>query len=99
MKVNIEFHDNTAFTADEIVKQAKRVHGANANVKVSPDSTTPHDLILFALQQMITTTQIGYYYNEGSLYPQKLKELRASTMYKLEELLNEVIMDNETKVE
>lgn len=99
MKVQIEFHDTTAFTADEIVKQAKRLHGANASVKVFADSTTPHDLILFALQQMITTTQIGYYYNEGAMYPQKLKELRAATLYKLEELLNEVIMDNESKVE
>lgn len=99
MKVQIEFHDSTAFTADEIVKHAKRVHGANASVKVSPDSSTPHDLILFALQQIITTTQLGYYYNEGALYPQKLKELRASTLYKLEELLNEVIMENESKVE
>lgn len=99
MKVNIEFYDNTAFTADEIVKQAKRLHGANASVKVSPDSTTPHDLILFALQQMITSTQLGYYYNEGALYPQKIKELRASTLYKLEELLNEVIMENESKAE
>lgn len=99
MKIQIEFYDNTTFTADEVVKQMKKLHGNNAIVKVAPDSSMPHDLILFALQQMITTTQLGLLFNEGSLYPQKLKELRASTMYKLEELLNEVIMDNETKVE
>jgi hypothetical protein len=75
------------------------MHGDKAVVRVHPDSTTPHDLILFALEQMITTTQLESYFNDGALYQKNLAILRANTLHKLEELLNEVIMNNESKVE
>jgi hypothetical protein len=98
MKVQIEYFDNETLVSDEVVKNLKRIHGNNAVIKVGPDSSTPHDMISFALQQMTASTQLGYFYNDGALYQKKLKELRAETLFKVEELLNEVLMDTETNI-
>lgn len=97
-KIIIEYFDTEALTVEEIVKNAKRVHGSTSTIKVLPDSMLPHDLIQFALWQMTAAEQTGIFFNEGALYPQKLKELRASIIYKLEELLDDVLLENEEKI-
>lgn len=98
MKVLIEYHDNDALTIEEIVKNNKRTHGNSAVTKVLPESTLPHDLIQFALWQMTAAEQTALFFNEGALYSKKLKELRASILYKMEEILDDVLLENEEKI-
>ena len=98
MKVVIEYHDSDALTIEEIVKNNKRIHGNTANIKVLPDSYLPHDLIQFALYQMTAAEQVALFFNEDALYPKKLKEFRASILYKLEEILDDVLLENEEKI-
>jgi len=98
MKVKITYHDNESFTMSEIQAMAKRNYGNNVNVEVLPESSMPHDMLYFALQQMITHEQLSLLYTSGALYAKDLKELRSEIIYKVEEILSEVIMDNEQKV-
>ena len=98
MKVTVEYFDDTTLISDEVVKDLKRKHGNNAVIRVGPDSNTPHDMISFALQQMTASAQLGFFYDDGALYATKLKQLRAETLFKVEELLNEVLMDTETSI-
>lgn len=98
MKINIEYHDPSALTIEEIVKNAKRTYGPTCNVKVSPESYLPHDLIAHALWQMTGAEQTAIFFNEGVLYPKKLKELRASVLYKMEEILDDVLIENEKRL-
>lgn len=98
MKVIVEYHDNEALTVEEIVKNAKRTHSSTAIVKVMPESMLPHDLIMHALWQMSAVEQTALFFNEGVLYPKKLKELRATILYKVEELLDDVLIENEKKL-
>lgn len=58
----------------------------------------PHDLIQFALWQMSAASQTSLFFNEKELYPKKLRELRAEILYKLEELLDDTLMENEGKL-
>lgn len=97
-RVLVEYHDSDALTVEEIIKNAKRAHSSTATVKVMPESMLPHDLIMFALWQMSAAEQTAIFFNEKELYPKKLKELRASTLYKLEELLDDVLIENEKKL-
>lgn len=97
-KIIIEYHNSDALTVEELIKNAKRTHGTAASVKVLPDSMLPHDLIQFALWQITAAEQTAIFFNEGALYPKKLKELRANTLYKLEELLDDVLLENEGKI-
>ena len=98
MKTIITYHDPNALTIEEIVKNAKRLHGKTAEVQVLPESSLPHDLIQFALWQMSAAEQTSLFFSEGALYAKKLKELRASILYKLEELLDDVLLENEEKI-
>lgn len=98
MKVKIEFHDNTSFTVEEVVKVAETKYGKSAKVTVLPDSHAPHDLILFALQQIITNRQLQLYFDKKYVYQKEIAALRGETLVKLGELLDTVIMDNEAKV-
>lgn len=98
MKVLVEYHDNNTLTIEEIIKNNKRLHGVEANVKVLPESMLPHDLIQFALWQMTAREQTTLFFDEDALYPKKLKEFRASVLYKLEELLDDVLLENEEKI-
>jgi hypothetical protein len=98
MKVNIEYHDTEAYTVEEIVKNAQTNYGKSVSVVVSPDSPAPHDLIHFALQQIITHSQLSLLFDKKFSYEKDIKFLRAETLLKLEELLDNVIIENESKV-
>jgi len=98
MKVVIEYHETNALTIEEVVKNARRVYGKTAEVRVLPESNLPHDLIQFALWQMTANEQTCLFFNEAELYAKKLKELRAYTLYKLEELLDDTLLENEEKI-
>jgi hypothetical protein len=98
MKVQIQYHDDTSFTVEEIVKQAQHNYGKQVRVEVSADSLAPHDLIAFAIQQIVTYRQLSLLYDNKDTYQSDIKILRAETLRKLQEILDMVIIDNESKV-
>jgi hypothetical protein len=53
--------------------------------------------VYFALQQIVTGKQLNMLFDEGALYPKKLKEFRSEILGRLTVELDEVIQDNEYK--
>jgi hypothetical protein len=98
MQVTITYTDTASFTKEEVVRNAVHNYGKAVDVKVMPESSNAHDLIYFGLQQMITHEQLSLIYDSCGSYQRDLKKLRAETLYKLEEILDTVIVDNEAKV-
>jgi len=98
MKVTITYHDNESFTVEEVVRQATHNYGKSVTVGVMPESTNPYDLIYFGLQQLLTHEQLSLIYDKGGTYQQDIKKLRASVLYKVEEIIDQVIIDTESKV-
>lgn len=98
MQVTITYTDNKSFTKEEIVRNAMHLHGKTADVKVMPESSNAHDLIYFGIQQMITHEQLSLIYDSNGTYQKDLQKLRAEVLYKLQEIVDTVIVDNETKV-
>lgn len=99
MKVTITYHDTESFTVEEVVKQAEHNYGKSVRVEITPESTQAHDLIYFGLQQIITHQQLGLLFDDKFGYQASIQKLRNETLYKLEEILDQVIIDNESKVE
>lgn len=98
MQVTIQYNDEYSLTVEEVVRQAVHNYGKNVEVQTMPDSTKPHDLIYFGLQCIITHSQLGMLYNDKQDYHTNIQKLRKETLYKIEEILNQVIIDNEAKV-
>ena len=98
MQITIRYHDDTALTIEEVVKQATNAYGKAARVDVVPDSNKPHDMIYFAVQCMITHQQLGLLYDDKLGYQESIQKIRNETLYKLEEILSQVIIDNESRV-
>ena len=98
MKVTITYHDNESFTMEEVVKQAMHNYWKAAQVEITPESTMAYDHIYFGLQQLITHEQLSLLYDSGVTYQQDLKKLREQVMYKVTEIVDQVIIDNEAKV-
>lgn len=99
MKVTLSYHDNESLTVEEVVRQAVHNYGKAVKVEVMPESTIAYDLIYFGLQQLITHQQLSLMYDKGSAYQTDLKKLRSEVLYKVEELINQVIIDNEARVD
>jgi hypothetical protein len=83
---------------EEVVKQAVHNYGKAAQVEIKPESTMAYDHIYFGLQQLITHEQLSLLYDSGATYQQDLKKLREQVMYKVTEIVDQVIIDNEAKV-
>jgi len=98
MKLIAKFHDLDSFTSEEAVRRAKDSLGEFAEVKAYPSTPDPWDNIYFAIQELITADQLDLIFDEGALYPEKLKVLRGTILSRLEDELDEVIRDNEKKV-
>ena len=98
MKVQITYTDNESFTIEEVVKQATHNYGKMARVEVMPESTMAYDYIYFGLQQLITHEQLSMLFDKGTSYQQDLKKLREQVLYKVTEILDQLIVDNEDKV-
>lgn len=98
MQVTITYTDNKSFTKEEIVRNAMHLHGKTADVKVMPESSNAHDLIYFGIQQMLTHEQLSLIYDSNGTYQKDLQKLRAEVLYKLQEIVDTVIVDNEAKV-
>lgn len=97
MKVAIKYHDDTSFTVEEVVRLAQHNYGKSVQVEIQADSPAPHDQIYFALQQVITHRQLSLLYDDKYKYQTDIKLLRAEILTKLEEILDTVIIDNESK--
>lgn len=98
MKVTVEYFDQESFLLEEVIKQARNNYGKNAKVTIEPDSTQPIDYLYFALQRLITGDHIQILYDSGPTYQQDLKKLRSEILYKVGEVLDEVIMDTEARL-
>jgi hypothetical protein len=98
MKVEITYHDNQSFTVEEVVKQAVDNYGRMVQVNIMPESTMAYDHIYFGLQQLITHEQLSILFDKGTSYQTDLKKLREQVLYKVTEIIDQVIIDNESKV-
>ena len=96
MKVTITYHDTESFTVEEVVKQATHNYGKMAKVEVMPESTMAYDYIYFGLQQLVTHEQLSLLFDKGSSYQQDIKRLRDHVLFKVTEILDQVIIDNES---
>ena len=99
MKVTITYHDNDSFTMEEVVKQAVKNYGRTAQIDVMPESTMAYDHIYFGLQQLITHEQLSMLFDRDSSYQNDIKRLREQVLYNVTEIIDQVIIDNEAKVE
>ena len=98
MQVTIKFHDTESLTVEEIVRAAVHNYGKTVDVEILPDSTKAHDMIYFGLQQILTHEQLGIFYDDKHSYHSELQKLRNKTLIKLQEILDQVIVDTESKV-
>ena len=98
MQVTIKYNDDHAFTVEEVVALAHTNYGKMAKVEVQSDSPAPHDLLYFALQQMVTYRQLALLYDDKYKYQSDIKHLRSEILVKLGEILDSVIIDNESRV-
>ena len=96
MKVTLTYHDNDSFTMEEVVKQAVHNYGKAVQIEIMPESTMAYDHIYFGLQQLITHEQLSLLYDKDTAY--HIKKLRESVLYKVTEIIDQVIIDNESKV-
>ena len=98
MKVSITYHDNESFTIEEVVKQAVHNYGKTAIVEVMPESTLAYDHIYFGLQQLVTHEQLSLLFERNANYQKDIRKLREEVFYKVTEIIDQVIIDNESKV-
>ena len=98
MQVTINYYDNEALTIEEVVRQAEHNYGKAAKVEVKSESSKPHDLIYFGLQQIITHRQLSLLYDDKFGYQKSVQDLRNETLVKIGEILDQVIIDNESRV-
>ena len=98
MEVTIKYNDDHSLTVEEIVRQASHNYGKAVEVTVMPDSNKAHDLIYFGLQNIMTHKQLSAFYDDKHGYSKAVQALRAETLYKVQEIIDQVIIDNEAKV-
>lgn len=98
MEVTLKYHDNSSFLVEEVTRQAKQNYGEGVSVVVAPESDSPLDQIYFGIQRYITGKHLTLLFDSGSTYQQDVAKLRSETLYKLGEILDEVIIDNEHKI-
>lgn len=98
MKVNVTYFDNDALSIEEIVRHAEATYGKTARVDVAPESTLAYDHIYFGAWQLLTHRQISAFFAKGDSYPMELQKLREEVLSKIAEIVDQVIIDNESKV-
>ena len=98
MKVTITYHDTESLTVEEVVRQATHNYGKLAQVEVMPDSTMAYDHIHFGLQQLINHEQFSMLFDRDSNYQADVSKLRKEVLYKVSEIVDQIIIENESKV-
>ena len=96
--MEITYHDNESLTVEEVVKQAVHNYGKQVQVNIMPESTIAYDLIYFGLQQLVTHEQLSMLFDRGTSYQKDMKKFREEILYKVTEIIDQVIVDNESKV-
>lgn len=97
--VTIQYQDDTSLTVEEIVNQAVSNYGNRAVVEITASSQLPHDQIYWALQQIVTKEQISAMFDKVGSYQVSLHIIKQKTLKDIVEILDQVILDNEAKVE
>lgn len=99
MKVNIKYTDNYSLTPEEIIENNKSMFGQDAEVIIEPNDENPESFIYYGIQQLITEKQVHLFYDEGEyLYDEKINSLRLEILQRVEDILNRVIIDNESRI-
>jgi len=98
MKVSIAYHDTDSLTVEEIVRRAESNYGKSIVVEITPESTLAYDHIYFGLQQLLTHEQISIFFDKGANYQLEIGNLRARVLSKVQEIVDQVIVDNEARV-
>lgn len=98
MKVQITFYDDESLSVEEAVRQAIDNYGPKAKVEVNPDSSMAYDHIYFGVQQLMTHEQLSLLFSKEGDYHAQLEKLRDRVLEKIKEILDQVIIDNESKV-
>lgn len=98
MQVQIKYHDHTALTVEEVVRQAQSNYGKDVEVKCMPDSTMAYDYLYFGVYQLITHEQVGLAYDKGRDYQTEIQTLRKKLLQKVAEIVDQVIIDNEARI-
>lgn len=99
MKVNISYVDTTSLSPEEIKAQSKALYGQSASVKVQPDSDDVYSVLYFAIQEHITIRQVQSYIDDGLLYKEKIEKLRSEVLDLTLEAFEQVVCENEEKLE
>lgn len=98
MQVTLRYNDSQSLTVEEVVRQAQHNYGNAVKIEISPDSIMAYDHIYLGLQMLLTHEQLSLLYDKGSNYQKELSTLRADVLYKVTEIIDQVIVDNESKV-
>ena len=88
-----------SLTPDEVVRQAHEAFGNHINVECRPDSTQPYDYLSFGFSQLLTHEQLSIYFNKSADYNTEVAALRAKVIAKAIEIIDQVIVENESKVQ
>lgn len=96
--VKLTYHDNESITLEEIVAQAVKNYGQQVQVEITPESNLAYDYIYFGLQQLVTHQQVSILFDRDKIYNTEIKKLRDNILFKITEILDQVIIDNESKV-
>jgi hypothetical protein len=95
--VTITFDDDESLTSQEIKDNLAAIYGVNADIEVSPGSTSAIAYIQYGISEILTPDQAHIFFDEPILYDKKLKVLRKALEKQLLYILNDVIMENEDK--
>ena len=98
MKVSITYRDTDSLTVEEVVRQAQANYGKSVKIDINPESNMAYDHVYFGLQQLLTHEQLSILYERNNDYHSELGKLRTKILSKLEEIVDQVIIDNESKV-
>lgn len=98
MRVRLEFIDNDSLTVEEVVSQARSNYGDGVKIELAPETSIAYDHIYFGLQQLVTHKQLSMLYEKNGNYQSGIGRLRSDIVYKVSEILDQVIIDNESKV-
>lgn len=98
MKVQLTFYDTESLSMEEVVRQATTNYGKDVKIDIGPESSLAYDHIYFGLQQLVTHEQLSYFFANDGTYNEQLRKLRLQVLEKVEEIIDQVIIDNESKV-
>ena len=99
MKVTIKYNDNYSLTQDEVISNGKSIFGDNAEIIIEPTNDSAESIIYHGIQKLITTEQVQLFFDKGEyVYQEEIIKLKKETLTKLETILVQVLIDNESRI-